>query len=683
MSVLSPDVNIKELDFTGIIPTISTIAAAIAGRFSTGPLNVPILISSEDDLVKQFGKPDDTNYMEWHCAAEFLKYSSSLFVTRAQPAGILNSTWTGTGFLIDNVDTFYALSGANKTTIGSFAAKNAGVSGNDLGVIIVDAGGWSAFQTWATSIVATMPNKISFDKYFSAAPGTSAYVSNLAVNPAEAKNDEVHVIVFDATGNITGTRYSVIERYEGLSKAVDAVDYAGQSIYALNKINNNSQYVWMVSFPAAASTRTATITGAAVVTNTATFTTSTAHGFNVGETVTIASVVSAGPGSYNGTFTITAVSDATHFSVANATTPGTYTSGGTATVTVPVTDKDANNGIFATDVSSVGVAFTPFSYTALASTYSLGVKFAGGVAGTLPGDSEILLAYGKYANKDTIDIGHVITAGHSANVIAYCAQTLASGRRDAMAYMSVYNTNPGTPIKDTDTAPETIAVTCKSGWNIAEMDAQYTVVDSGYKYIYDKYNRKYRWIPMNGDTAGIAARLGNIAEEWYSIGGFTRGGLKNVVKLAFNPTLAQRDVIYPKGINPVVHFNNQGVVLYGDRTGTVKPSAFDRYNVRRLFIILEKSVEIAARYELFEFNDVFTRAQFKNMVEPFLRTIQGKRGIQDFLVRCDETNNTGQVIDSNQFVAEIYVKPARSINNITLTFVATRSDVQFSTVITQ
>lgn len=683
MSLLSPDVNIKEKDFSGIVPTVTTMAAAIAGKFSQGPLNVPVLISKEDDLVATFGEPDDSNYMEWHAAAEFLKYSSSLYVCRATPAGVANATWKGTGFLIDNADTFYGLTSQNKITIGQFAAKNSGIAGNNLGVVIVDAAGWEAFVLWADSLAKVMPNGATFDGFFTSPPSTTQYVQSFASNPADAKNDEVHILVYDATGRITGVRNTVLEVWQGLSKAVDATDYAGQPLYAIDKINQASKYIWMLSFPSAQITRTATITGAVDNLGSSEFTTSTAHNFNVGETVVIASVVSAGPGSYNDTFVITDVSDETHFTVANTSTPGLYTSGGTASITVPANDKDANanGGIYATDVSASGYAFTPFAFTSLRGTYSLQKKFAGAHAGTTPGATEIQTAYSKFANVDLIDVGHIITAGHPLTVLQYCVQQLASGRRDAMAYLSVYNSKPGTPIRDTDVNPQTIAVNCKASWNLAEIDAQYAFVDSGYKYIYDKYTRKYRWIPLNGDIAGIAARLGFIAEEWYSPGGFNRGGLKNVIKLAFNPDLPKRDVMYPKGINPVVNFSNQGVVLYGDRTATLKPSAFDRYNVRRLFIVLEKSIAVAAKYQLFEFNDVFTRAQFKNMVEPFLRSIQGKRGITDFLVRCDETNNTGQVIDSNQFVAEIYIKPARSINNITLTFVATRSDVQFSTIV--
>jgi len=217
--------------------------------------------------------------------------------------------------------------------------------------------------------------------------------------------------------------------------------------------------------------------------------------------------------------------------------------------------------------------------------------------------------------------------------------------------------------------------------NIPETYASYGFFDTGFKYILDRYNSKYRWVPLNGDTAGLCAQTDSIADPWWSPAGFNRGGIKNVIKLAYNPSQADRDLLYPKGINPVVAFYGQGVVLYGDRTMTLKPSAFDRINVRRLFIILEKAISIAAKYQLFEFNDSFTRAQFKNMVEPFLRNIQGRRGIYDYLVICDETNNTGDVIDRNEFVGDIYVKPARSINFIRLNFVASRTDVSFNTLI--
>ena len=208
-------------------------------------------------------------------------------------------------------------------------------------------------------------------------------------------------------------------------------------------------------------------------------------------------------------------------------------------------------------------------------------------------------------------------------------------------------------------------------------------MDSGYKYQYDKYNDVYRWIPLNGDIAGITARSDNIRDPWYSPAGYNRGVVKNLVKLAFNPSKTDRDLLYKNGVNPVVTQPGQGTVLFGDKTLLTKPSAFDRINVRRLFIVLEKSIANAANSTLFEFNDEFTRLQFLNLIEPFLRDVQGRRGITDFRVVCDETNNTPQVIDSNRFVGDIYIKPARSINFIQLNFVAVRTGVEFSEIVGQ
>ncbi len=211
----------------------------------------------------------------------------------------------------------------------------------------------------------------------------------------------------------------------------------------------------------------------------------------------------------------------------------------------------------------------------------------------------------------------------------------------------------------------------------------YGVLDSGYKYTYDRYNDVYRFVPLNGDTAGLCVRTDNIRDPWFSPAGFNRGQIKNIVKLAYNPDKADRDTLYKAGVNPVVTFPGQGTLLFGDKTLLAKPSAFDRINVRRLFIVLEKAIATAAKFTLFEFNDDFTRAQFRNLVEPYLREIQGRRGIYDFKVVCDTTNNTPEVIDSNQFIGDIYIKPARSINFIQLNFVAVRTGVEFSEVVGQ
>jgi phage tail sheath protein FI len=209
----------------------------------------------------------------------------------------------------------------------------------------------------------------------------------------------------------------------------------------------------------------------------------------------------------------------------------------------------------------------------------------------------------------------------------------------------------------------------------------YAVMDCNWKYQYDKYNDVYRWVPLNGDVAGLCAKTDLERDPWFSPGGLNRGQIRNVIKLAWNPTKTDRDGLYVKGINPIVSFAGEGTVLYGDKTLQSKPSAFDRINVRRLFIVLEKAISRAARFSMFEFNDQFTRAQFVALVEPFLRDVQGRRGITDFRVVCDETNNTGEVIDRNEFVGDIYIKPARSINFIQLNFVAVRTGVAFDEVV--
>jgi phage tail sheath protein FI len=206
-------------------------------------------------------------------------------------------------------------------------------------------------------------------------------------------------------------------------------------------------------------------------------------------------------------------------------------------------------------------------------------------------------------------------------------------------------------------------------------------MDSGWKYQYDKYNDVYRYVPLNGDIAGLCVRTDDTRDPWFSPAGYNRGVIKNVIKLPYNPDKADRDILYKNKVNPVITQPGQGTLLFGDKTLLAKPSAFDRINVRRLFIVLEKAIATAAKYTLFEFNDEFTRAQFRNMVEPFLRDVQGRRGIFDFRVVCDETNNTGEVIDSNRFVGDIYIKPARAINFIQLNFVAVRTGVEFSEVV--
>jgi phage tail sheath protein FI len=294
-----------------------------------------------------------------------------------------------------------------------------------------------------------------------------------------------------------------------------------------------------------------------------------------------------------------------------------------------------------------------------------------------------MTAYALFQNSEAYDISLVLAGKASKDVANYIigsvcepANGVNSGRGDCVAFISPESITTGDVIVGSDSEQ----ITATNAYRNALTSSSYAVLDSGYKYQYDRYNDKYRWVPLNGDIAGLCARTDYTNDPWWSPGGLNRGQIKNVVKLAVNPTKAQRDLLYKNGVNPVVTFPGEGTVLFGDKTLLAKPSAFDRINVRRLFIVMEKAIATAAKYQLFEFNDSFTRAQFRNLVEPFLRDVQGRRGIIDFVVKCDESNNTGEVIDRNEFVADIFVKPNRSINFITLTFVAARSAINFTEI---
>lgn len=298
-------------------------------------------------------------------------------------------------------------------------------------------------------------------------------------------------------------------------------------------------------------------------------------------------------------------------------------------------------------------------------TLQLGVDSA-------PIDADRQIGYDLFANPDEVDINIVMQAGGSKTVALYIKDNVADIRKDCVATLSPEKIDIVGVVD-----PVTTAITTRNTFG----SSSYCFMDNNWKYQYDKYNDKYRWLPLNADVAGTMARTDDIADPWFSPGGPNRGQIKNVVKLAYNPTKAQRDKLYQNSINPIATFPGEGTLLYGDKTMTSKPSAFDRINVRRLFITLEKAIATASKFSLFEFNDAFTRTNFVNMVEPFLRNVQGRRGIIDFRVVADETNNTGEVIDRNEFVADIFIKPSRSINFIYLNFVAVKSSVTFEELI--
>jgi phage tail sheath protein FI len=294
------------------------------------------------------------------------------------------------------------------------------------------------------------------------------------------------------------------------------------------------------------------------------------------------------------------------------------------------------------------------------------------VSGDNPTAGNVQTGIATFANEEAYDISLLPLGNVSTATAVFAINNVAESRKDCIVFVS-----PELSDVLNQVGTEATNVT---GFRDTLPSTSYAVMDSGWKYQYDRYNDVYHWVPLNGDMAGLAARTDFTNDPWFSPAGFNRGQVKNVVKLAFSPSKTDRDTLYKKCVNPVVSFPGQGTILYGDKTMLSKPSAFDRINVRRLFIVLEKAIATAAKFQLFEFNDSFTRAQFRNLVEPFLRDVQGRRGITDFKVVCDETNNTGEVIDRNEFAADIFIKPARSINYIQLNFIATRSGISFEEV---
>ena len=317
--------------------------------------------------------------------------------------------------------------------------------------------------------------------------------------------------------------------------------------------------------------------------------------------------------------------------------------------------------------SAVGTTFTQ-------DTDQTVVSLSGGTLGAVT-DANRITAYDKFSNAEEIDISLIVTGSANLSVVQHCIDNLAEYRKDCVVFCSPTRANV-VSVGVGEASNNVISYR-----NAMNRSTSYAVMDSTWKYQFDKYNNTYRWVPMNGDIAGLCVRTDFERDPWFSPAGFNRGQIKNVVKLSYNPDKTDRDELYKNGINPVVTFRGEGTVLYGDKTMLTRPSAFDRINVRRLFIVLEKAIARAAKYSLFEFNDEFTRAQFVALIEPYLRDVQGRRGIYDFRVVCDETNNTPEVIDRNEFIGDIYIKPARSINFIQLNFVAVRTGVAFEEVV--
>jgi len=726
LNLASPGIVVREVDLTvGRVDPTSGGIGAIVAPFAQGPVDLPTVIGSEKDLLDVFGKPygTDKHYEHWLVASSYLAYGGSLSVVRADDTGLQNgfvgaaasikikslehyedlgydeNTITGVvvaarnpgswanglrvgiidakadqilGVSTTNIEVGYGvtqvvpagtvIAGAGTTSLldGYFKGLVTEVGSGEIGVKIlqhVSAGntvtsvdyqpsgkykfsnttgvGTTILLGVTTSVggsISTLTNpevtssKDWFDQQsltltssttvkwnqLADRPGTSEYAAARG-----SRFDEVHVVVIDGDGGVTGNSGTILEKHLSLSKAKDAEFSLGSPSYWRKFTANSSQYIFAGSAPAGIVT-----TG---------FSASTAGSF------AIATDVSWDQKAEGITFAAT----------------GNYNSG-----------------------------------------FSTGTNYGGKVAITSDGALSsgldgLVTGYGLFENTEKYNVDFILmgSAGYGkeeAQALANKCIAVAEARKDAIAFISPYR---GAAITDTSddrevniNSDETITDNVISFYSPIT-STTYGIFDSGYKYMFDRFANTFRYIPLNGDIAGLCARNDANNFPWFSPAGTNRGGILNAVKLAYTPSKAQRDRLYSNRVNPVIFSPGAGIVLFGDKTGFGKSSAFDRINVRRLFIYLEDAISAAAKDQLFEFNDEITRTNFVNIVEPFLRDVQAKRGIFDFVVICDETNNTAAIIDNNEFVADIFIKPARSINFIGLTFVATRTGVSFDEVI--
>jgi len=696
ITLKSPGIQVREIDFTGKNELQRGITTgAYVGAFEWGPGETVVRVSAEAGLIRQFGKPTENSALSFMSAANFLRYSNSLVVVRAinsntysgdyatasinsatkkkratylqtgafSLANVLTASWVtstnsnisvsletpastggvnaaayvassqvnaginvsgvtissgGLGFttaqfplavtlantlnaaqnttanlvLSDSIVGYIPLTIKNKTDFvddflytedassgsispaeyGEFAARYPSALGDSMFISICDGKqAWFANATGWQSMTTSNDSSWVYATEFDSWPETSDWAADNNV-----ANDEMHIIVVDRDGLLSGVRYGILEKFQGVSKIKDAKINNGGSNYYRQVILENSSYIYSLAHPG---------------------------------------------------------SNTTNWGVTKASRPSVNVSCG-----------------FSDNVAS----------------YAL----ANGQAGLI-GDTQISAAYDILKDKVAVDISLLFT-GDASTTTKQKAREVAMARKDCVAFVSPSLAAVKDPYNVTD------AVLTESR-NLAK--STYVVYDSGWKWQYDKYFDKYRWVPLNADIAGLCARTDRTRDPWFSPAGTDRGRIQNCIKLAYNPTQTQRDRLYRNAINPVVTFPGEGTILFGDKTFSMKDSAFSRINVRRLFLTIEKAIAKAARSSLFEFNDDFTRSQFVNLIDPFLRTIKGRRGIYDYQVVCDTTNNTPDVIDANQFIGDIYIKPARSINYIQLNFVAVRTGVEFSEVV--
>ena len=693
---LSPGVNISEIDLTNVTPAVATTEGAIAGVFRWGPTGQRILVTSEKELFARFGKPATyytdntltttwTNHETWFSAANFLSYSDALFVTRTADATAAVATST-------NFDALYKGKLGNSLTVTHCVSGNFDAVARTQTLTLnpsATAGVATGFTTSAgITAYAGVGDRVTLSNNTQLVISAISTVSDAAAGSAVTFDGSDGLVAILATDTIVKSDHGLTtgqavqySRASGTSiEGLDEVGFyfvirtdAGNFKLATTLANANAgTAVDLVAVGAGTShTVTPVTTWKSNLTFTSKYTGASIYASTFSTQWGDANLFDAGP-STNGVHVVVRDADGAISGVVGtvlerwenlSTSPTATKYDGSTNFIVDVLEQNSS-WIAVSNAKSVLIAATTFSSGATLTSGSDGLDEVGITV------SDLAAGYDLYVDSSEVDISFVIQGKAKGTTLAnYIIDNICEVRRDCVAFIS----------------PELSDTTVDNIINFTGTlsSSTFAVVDSGYKYQYDKYADVYRWIPLNADVAGLCARTDDVRDPWFSPAGYNRGNIKNVVKLLVNPSKAQRDLLYKNSINPVVTQPGQGTVLFGDKTFTSTVSAFDRINVRRLFIVLEKTIGTAAKSTLFEFNDDFTRAQFTNLVEPFLRDVQGRRGIYDFKVVCDETNNTAQVIDSNQFVGDIYIKPARSINFIQLNFVAVRSGVEFSEIVGQ
>ncbi len=638
---VSPSVIVREVDASQAVPAIATPPAAMAGVFRWGPTNEPILISSENQLVDRFGTPNDATYETFFVAADFLSYSNALYVVRADDG---SETAVGDDLAYDGNNAVIEES----STYGAFKAKYQGDLGNSIEVAWVSSTGFGNSVLAVGDIPTNQVSNNAVDQTISFNSSTLNFeVANTQQISALSQGDvlvvgnesvgyqELKVATFTETaGTVTeGVGNSAVTFVESYGYAVTFSNRYTLAETDVNKLSFERKWQHNGSFsrkPDANHIHIAVIDSLGTISGT--------KGFMLEKFENI------------------------------STTLGAVTPQG-STNYYPTVIDNFSQWVAIANTAVVGTAATSLSRY---ETMTGGTDARTETTATL---AHIGFALDTLKNSNEIDISFVLQGkgDDMATRANYIVSNICETRKDCVAFLS--------PSKEAvvDELKMNAKMTNVIAYRNRVQNSSYSFMDSGYKYRYDKYNDQYRWTPLNGDMAGLAARV----EPWESPAGYRKGVIKNVVKLAFNPDKTMRDVLYGSDVNPVISQTGQGIVLFGDKTGLGLPSAFDRLNVRRLFIAVEKAIATAAESFLFELNDDFTQTQFKNIVDPFLRDIQGRRGIIDYRVISDSTVNTPEVVDQNKFRASIFIKPARSINVIELTFVATRSGIEFDEIVGQ